>query len=172
MRARKIYDYIKETPGNVNPAILKNMLDAYVESQTNELYDYDVDIDFDPDTDLLGKTIDELEIGVKVVDGRVYGTLYPVTNYTDFSGDPEEQHGYYLVLHFESDDADSIKVNGVTLDEDGIIILIMKNRKGRIKVELTKGQDTIVDYLDIDGLKYGTKPAPVKNEEKEEDSQE
>ena len=151
MRAREIYDYIKETPGNVNPAILKNMLDEYVESQTNELYDYDVDVE------------DELETGVKVVDGRVYGTLYPVTNYTGFSGNPEEQHGYYLVLHFESDEADSIKVNGVTLDEDGIHILIMKNRKGRIKVELTKGQDTVVDYLDIDGLKYGTSPAPAKN---------
>ena len=168
MRAREVYKYIKETPGNVNPAILKNMLDEYVESQTNELYDYDVDVDFDPDTDLLGKTIDELETGVKVVDGRVYGTLYPVTDYTGFSGNPEEQHGYYLVLHFESDEADSIKVNGVTLDEDGIHILIMKNRKGRIKVELTKGQDTVVDYLDIDGLKYGTNPAPAKEEEGEE----
>jgi len=161
MRAREIYDYIKETPGNVNPAILRNMLDKYVERQTNELYDYNVDVDFDPDTDLLGKTIDELETGVKVVDGRVYGTLYSVTDYTGFSSDPEEQHGYYLVLHFESDKADSIKVNGVTLDEDGIHILIMKNRKGKIRVELTKGQDIAVDYLDIDGLKYGTNPVSV-----------
>ena len=40
MRAREIYDYIKETPGNVNPAILKNMLDEYVESQTNEIQTY------------------------------------------------------------------------------------------------------------------------------------
>lgn len=161
MRAREIYDYIKETPGNTNLAVLKQMLDAYVERQTNELYNYDVDVDFDPDTDLFGKTIDELETGVKVVDGRVYGTLYQVTDYTGFSGNPEEQHGYYLVLHFESDEADSIKVNGVTLDSDGIHILIMKNRKGRIRVELTKGQDTVVDYLDIDGLKYDTNPASV-----------
>lgn len=154
MRAREIYEYIQDTPTNVNPVILKQMLDKYVERKTNPLYEYTVDTDIAADTDLLGKTIGDLQKNVRIVNGIVYGTLLYVTDYTGFSGLPEEQKGYFLALHFEYDGADSIKVNGATLDEDGIFICIIKNRNGKLTVEVTKDGETIKDTLLIKGLKY------------------
>ena len=59
-----------------------------------------------------------------------------------------------MVLHYECEDADSIKVNGVTLDSDGIHILIIKNKGGKVKVEVSKDEDTFSEYVDISGLKY------------------
>ena len=167
MRAREIYKYIQQTPGNMNPAILKQMLDAYVERQTNELYDYTVDADIDTDVDLLGKTITDFQKGVKIVDGIVYGTIYYVDGYTGFSGLEEEQSGYYVVLHFESDNADTIKVNGVTLDPDGIHILRFKDitKIGKATVELIDGNDMVADTLEFSGLKFMNKPETEETDE-------
>ena len=63
-----------------------------------------------------------------------------MTGYTDFSGDPAEQEGNYLALHFEDEDATSISVkvvgsdhDPVTLDPDGLLVV-------RIR-EIAKGLD-------------------------------
>ncbi len=57
-----------------------------------------------------------------------------MTGYTGFSGDPEEQEGNYLALHFEDDNATSISVQvvgsdhaPVTLDEDGLLVIRIRN---------------------------------------------
>lgn len=154
MRVRDIYDYIQETPGNVNPVILKQKLDKYVETKTNPLYNYTVDADIAADEDLLGKTVAELQKNVKIVDGIVYGTLLFVEDYTGFSGNPKEQNGYYVALHFAYDGATAIKCNGVTLDSDGIFICIIPEKRGKIVVEITKDEETIKDTILLDGLKY------------------
>ena len=58
-------------------------------------------------------------------------------DYTGYSDDPDEQHGYYLALHITSPGNDNIKVRlntvnhatdeedhaDVTLDSDGIVII-------------------------------------------------
>ena len=154
MRFRNIMEYIQETPGNTNPAILKQMVDEYVAAQSNELAAYTIDADIEDSVDLLGKKASDLQEGVFIVDGKVFGTLKYVTEYTGFSGRKDEQEGYYLVLHYACDGADSIKVNGVTLDEDGLHILIMKKKGGNIKVEVTKDSDSYVDYINVDALMY------------------
>ena len=154
MRFRNIMEYIKETPGNTNPVILKQMINEYVETQGNELAAYTVDADIADSVDLFGKKASDLQKGVFIDDGKVYGTLKYVTNYTGFSGSPDEQQGHYLVLHFECESADSIKVNGVTLDSDGIHILIIKKKGGKIKVEVAKDEETFSEYIDISALKY------------------
>ena len=154
MRFRNIMEYIQETPGNANPAILKQMVDEYVATQNNELAAYTIDADIADSVDLLGKKASDLQEGVFIVDGKVFGTLKYVTGYTGFSGRADEQEGYYLVLHYACEDADSIKVNGVTLDEDGLHILIMKKKGGNIKVEVIKDSDSYVDYVNVDALKY------------------
>ena len=154
MRFRNIIEYIQETPGNTNPAILKQMVDEYVAAQNNELAAYTIDADIADSVDLLGKKASDLQKGVFIVDGKVFGTLKYVTGYTGFSGRADEQEGYYLALHYECEDADSIKVNGVTLDEDGLHILIMKKKGGNIKVEVIKDSDSYVDYVNVDALKY------------------
>ena len=98
--------------------------------------------------------IDEADVIVFIVDGKVFGTLKYVTGYTGFSGRADEQEGYYLALHYECEGADSIKVNGVTLDEDGLHILIIKKMGGKVKVEVSKDEDTYSEYIDISALKY------------------
>ena len=154
MRFRNIMEYVQETPGNTNPAILKQMVDEYVAAQNNELAAYTIDADIEDSVDLLGKKASDLQKGVFIVDGKVFGTLKYVTGYTGFSGRADEQEGYYLALHYACEDADSIKVNGVTLDEDGLHILIMKKKGGNIKVEVIKDSDSYVDYVNVDALKY------------------
>ena len=154
MRFRNIMEYVQETPGNANPAILKQMVDEYVATQNNELAAYTIDADIEDSVDLLGKKASDLQEGVFIVDGKVFGTLKYVTGYTGFSGLADEQKGYYLALHYECEDADSIKVNGVTLDSDGIHILIIKKKGGKFFVEITKDKNTFSEYIDISGLKY------------------
>ena len=154
MRFRNIMEYVQETPGNTNPAILKQMVDEYVAAQNNELAAYTIDADIADSVDLLGKKVSDLQEGVFIVDGKVFGTLKYVTGYTGFSGRADEQEGYYLVLHYACEDADSIKVNGVTLDEDGLHILIIKKMGGKVKVEVSKDEDTYSEYIDISALKY------------------
>lgn len=155
MRIRNIIEYIKETPENINPAILKQMINEYVETQGNELAAYTVDADIADSVDLLGKKASDLQKGVFIIDGKVYGTLKYVTDYTGFSSKPDEQQGHYLVLHYECDGADAIKVNGVTVDpSDGLHILIIKKRGGQFKVEVVKGEETFSEYIDISALKY------------------
>ena len=154
MRFRNIMEYVQETPGNANSIILKQMIDEYVATQSNELAAYTIDADIEDSVDLLGKKASDLQEGVFIVDGKVFGTLKYVTGYTGFSGRADEQEGYYLALHYECEDADSIKVNGVTLDSDGIHILIIKKRGGKVKVEVSKDEDTFSEYIDISALKY------------------
>ena len=154
MRFRNIMEYVQETPGNTNPVILKQMVDEYVATQNNELAAYTIDADIADSVDLLGKKASDLQKGVFIVDGKVFGTLKYVTGYTGFSGRADEQEGYYLALHYECEDADSIKVNGVTLDEDGLHILIMKKKGGNIKVEVIKDSESYVDYINVDALMY------------------
>ena len=83
-----------------------------------------------------------------------------MTGYTGFSGDAAEQQGYYIVLKFAHEDADSIKVGGVTLDSDGIHIIRIsnpvKNPDRKIKVELEDESEslTYVDYVDLSDLDF------------------
>ena len=112
--------------------------------------------------DLLGKYITDLQSNIVVSDGNVRGTLKYVTEYTGFSGDPAEQSGNYLALHFATvPDADSITVeliNGsvghpVTLDSDGICIFRISDKDTQyIEVVATKDDRTITKTLYLQGL--------------------
>ena len=118
--------------------------------------------DVPAETDLLGKSVTNLQSGVAVWPGSVTGTLKYVTGYTGFSGDPAEQSGHYLVTHSSSTtDGATIKaylVGGttpeVTLDPDGILITRVTdpmNQQLRITAEKA-GTPTNVKYLDLSGL--------------------
>ncbi len=151
MKFRNIWEYIMTTPGNTNKVILKQMIDAYANGESMEVT---VDADVADSVDLFGKKASDLQEGVWVDDGMVYGTVKYVKGYTGFSSNPKEQQGYYLVLHYECEDADTIKVNGVTLDSDGIHILILKKFGAKVKIEMIKDEDVVTDWLDLSGLKY------------------
>ena len=151
MRFREIWEYIMSTPGNTNKTILKQMIDEYAAGADLVL---SVDADIEDSVDLLGKKASDLQKDIFIDDGKVFGTIKYVKGYTGFSGRADEQQGYYLVLHYESEGADSIKVNGVTLDNDGLHILILKKFGGKVKVEMIKDENVVVDWLDLSGLKY------------------
>lgn len=99
-----------------------------------------LDVDIDPEEDLLGKVVGDLQENVKVWDDQITGHLKYVKNYTQFSGDPAEQKGNYIALHAKVTNVEgaTIKINNQTLDEDGIIILIIKNAFPKVVVEASK----------------------------------
>lgn len=153
MRIREILEYVAETQYNTNPNFLKAMINEYVSSVNNPLSNYTLDVDIADSVDLLGKKASDLQEGVYIVDGKFYGKLKQVIGYTGFSGDPKEQEGYYVVFHVAKEGADTIKVNGVTLDSDGIHIMLLKNRvKPTATVEIIDGDDHYIDKLDFSGL--------------------
>lgn len=158
MRFRNIMEYIQETPGNTNPIVFKQMIDEYVATQNNPLAAYTVDANIADNVDLLGKKASDLQKNVFVDDYKVFGTLKHVTGYTGFSGDKTEQEGYYVALHFALEGADSIKVNNVTLDSDGLHVIRFINpvekEDRKLKIEIVDGGNSIIDYLDISGLKF------------------
>lgn len=117
-----------------------------------------VKADIPTTTDLLGKTVSDLQENVNVNVRTITGTLKYVTDYTGFSGDVSEQSGNYIALHITSTENDvTIKVklrNEVTLDADGIIILrVTDESPDVIKVTATKqGFETTVQTYDISRL--------------------
>ena len=87
------------------------------------------------------------------------GTLHYVTGYTGFSGDSAEQEGNYLALHFEDEGASSIavKVIGsdkppVTLDEDGLLVIRIRNVAEGVEVTTVKNGTTYVNRLAFVGI--------------------
>ena len=109
-----------------------------------------VDADISADTDLLGKTVSDLQEDIVISNGVISGTLHYVTGYTGFDAShPELQEGHFLALHAEAEDATSISVrplgsaaDPVPLDADGLYILHIVNATG------------IEYYTVIDGVTY------------------
>lgn len=105
-------------------------------------------------TDLLGKTADQLQSGIKVKKDGISGTLAHVAGYTGFSGDIAEQSGNYIALIAESADGAVIKaqvIGGthgeVTLDSDRILVARIANNTQSIRFTATKGGKTAtVEY--------------------------
>ena len=155
MRFREIQEYVENTPNNMNPVILKQFINEYVNFVNNPLSEYTIDANISDSVDLFGKVASDLQKNVNIIDGKFYGDLNYVTNYTGFSGDPAEQQGYYVVFHVAYEGADYIKVNGVTLDVDGIHILLIKNMKNpKATIEIKKNDNILKDTIDLSGLNF------------------
>lgn len=129
-------------------------------------------MDIDADEDLLGLTIGDLQEDVEINDGQITGTLKYVTGYTGFSGDPEEQEGNYLVLHFGCSDPDAdgatistFLTNGVidhpqTLDPDGLLICRITDKMTQtIEVVASKeGYADVKKVYELTGLTLEAAP--------------
>ena len=79
-----------------------------------------------------------------------------MTGYTGFSGDPAEQEGNYLAIHFEDDSASSISVkvvgsehDPVTLDEDGILVVRIREVAKGLDVYTVKSGVTYMNHFDF-----------------------
>lgn len=106
------------------------------------------------DTDLLGKTADELQSNIKIGKSAITGNLAYVSDYTGFSSKTEEQSGNYLAIKAEANAEAVITgelVGGtkgpVTLDDDGIIIFRVANNEQSVRFTATAGDKTAtVEY--------------------------
>lgn len=119
-----------------------------------------VTADIPAGTDLLGKSVTDLQSGVTIGESTIHGELKYVTGYTGFSGESELQEGNYIALHCECDAAESITaelVGGdygpVTLDEDGIIIFRIKNKSQKVKITANvEGYDSVTKLYTLTGI--------------------
>jgi len=121
-----------------------------------------IDADISAETDLLGKSVTDLQSDIAFGDGAITGTLKHVTGYTGFSGDVSEQSGNYLAFHVGTNiAADQITVelvNGtvghpVTLDSDGLAVFRISNKATqRVKVVAYKDGAVAVKEYGLTGL--------------------
>lgn len=119
----------------------------------------------DPSTTRYGKEVDDLQSNIEINEGsqQILGTLRYVTGYTGWSGDPEKQSGNYLALDFAATPAESavIKVeviggnsegNPITVD-DGYCVFRITDKKQKIKVTATNGDNVITREYGLGSLK-------------------
>ena len=100
--------------------------------------------------DLLGKDASDLQENLVIGNDEITGTLKYVTGYTGFSGDPAEQEGNYIALLATPKTDDTVitcEVIGgdhgpVTLDEDHMVVLRIKNNDQKIKFTSTLNGET------------------------------
>ena len=100
-----------------------------------------------------------------VGEDSITGTLKHVTGYTGFSSNVSEQTGNYLALKIEEVPDNSTTVvelvggtkGPVTLDEDMNIVLLIKNKDTqKVKVTVTKDQESVTKTYSLAGLTLET----------------
>ena len=114
------------------------------------------------ETDVLGKTVAELQSGVKISGSTISGTLNNIDGYIGFSGNVAEQSGHYLVLRADTGNAsDTITVelvggtvgHPITLDSDRNIVLRIANTSTQsVKVVATDGKHVVTKSYSLTGL--------------------
>ena len=131
----------KDSNGKTISAVIKDIDNNYPDKIT-----IDTNVG---STDLLGKTMADLQENVAIEGNNIVGKLKYVTDYTGFSGDVSEQSGNYLVLHITANNDEVIKaelINGlhgqVTLDDDGILITRISN-KATQSIQIKNGSKTV-----------------------------
>ena len=108
--------------------------------------------DIGPAVDLLGKVVGDLQSSVTVSGDTISGTLAYVDDYTGFSGDQEEQAGHYLAIKATAQEGDTIVLDliggthgPVTLDEDGICIIRIRDKDTQKLKYTATGADGTID---------------------------
>lgn len=126
--------------------------------EDNPLNALAMDFDIPADTDLLGKYVDDLQSDMTIgVFNKVSGTSLYVTDYTGFSGIPSEQEGNYVAFHISVGDLVigtnvTVKVNGVTMDPDGLHIMRFKDGSSAAKAKVVAsaaGHDSVMKTFDF-----------------------
>lgn len=121
---------IAESLGAKNGQTIMHALEEIeeVEVSSNPLTALAMDFDISASTDLLGKYVDDLQEDMAVVGNHVTGTAKYVSGYTGFSSKTDEQKGNFVAFHISVGDLVigtnvTVKVNGVTMDPDGLHVM-------------------------------------------------
>ena len=122
--------------------------------------DVAVDSNISAETDLLGKSVTDLQSSISIRNSAITGTSLYVDDYTSGGFDMSKSHNF-LALHIEAQEGATIQVeliggdsegHPVTLDADGIIILQIRNKSQKVKVTATKNTDVETKTFDLTGL--------------------
>ena len=96
---------------------------------------------------------------MKIENGKVTGDLTYVEGWTQFSGNPDEQNGYFVCVHWANPDAKttSLTINGVSAlsdpDQNHVQRLSTDARKNKIKFVQKDAQgNENIQWLDLSGL--------------------
>lgn len=107
-----------------------------------------MDFDISDLTDLFGKKASDLQENMAVdnASGQVTGTSKYVTGYTGFSSKKAEQKGNFCVFHIAVGSlvigtSVTVKVNGVTLDPDGLFVMRFKDGSKTARAVVTAEKD-------------------------------
>lgn len=122
--------------------------------------DVAVDSNISADTDLLGKSVTDLQSSISIRNSAITGTSLYVDDYTSGGFDMSKSHNF-LALHIEAQEGATIQVeliggdsegHPVTLDADGLIVLQIRNKSQKVKVTATKSTDVETKTFDLTGL--------------------
>lgn len=122
--------------------------------------DVAVDSNISAETDLLGKSVTDLQSNISIRNSAITGTSLYVDDYTSGGFDMSKSHNF-LALHIEAQDGATIQVeliggdsegHPVTLDPDGLIVLQIRNKSQKVKVTATKNTDVETKTFDLTGL--------------------
>ena len=122
--------------------------------------DVAVDSNISADTDLLGKSVTDLQSSISIRNSAITGTSLYVDDYTSGGFDMSISHNF-LALHIEAQEGATIQVeliggdsegHPVTLDADGLIVLQIRNKSQKVKVTATKNTDVETKTFDLTGL--------------------
>ena len=106
----------------------------------------------------LGKRVRDLQQGLTVFNDQIAGTLNYISDFTAFSGDPDEQHGNYLVLKFTapSDATVTVQKNDSdtpsTLDSDMVCIFRITENTKTITVNVTRSGESLTKVFYLNGV--------------------
>ena len=114
----------------------------------------------DDETKCYGKNASDLQSGIVISESAITGTLKHVTGYEQFNpSDDSEQSGNFLALSLTSEDEAEIKtqlVGGtkgeVVVDDGFCVYRITDHESQKVKVSVTKGEDTVTRTYDLSGL--------------------
>lgn len=122
--------------------------------------DVAVDSNISADTDLLGKSVTDLQSSISIRNSAITGTSLYVDDYTSAGFDMSISHNF-LALHIGAQEGATIQVeliggdsegHPITLDADGLIVLQIRNKSQKVKVTATKGTDVETKTFDLTGL--------------------
>lgn len=138
------------------------VIEFFRTDDSNPLEALTLDSSIAADFDLFGKTVGDLQENVVVGTDAISGILKHVTGYTGFSSKTDEQSGNYLALHAAVPGVSDAKITVTltkpsVLDEDGTIVLLVKNNAQTVTVKAEKeGLDTVTKVFALSGLTLQT----------------
>lgn len=133
---------------------------AYALHPNSPSLDVAVDSNISADTDLLGKSVTDLQSNISIRNTAITGTSLYVEDYTSAGFDMSKSHNF-LALHIGAQDGATIQVellggdsegHPITLDADGLIVLQIRNKSQKVKVTATKDSDVETKTYSLTGL--------------------